>query len=480
MGWGMDVVNNVVEGVQDAGSAVVDGVRSAASSTAEGFNDACDWVHDQLTPDIRPEGTDGHQIYVWFHHGAGTGSLDEAVRGWGKVSEKHSEVSDHLNSAMGRMRSSWKGEAAESAQSSVRPLREAADTASSRCQEAGKVLEAQSSGFNESKKKVVEVPSEPPTINPLTVTTNPTGYAAEAQNYQAQHQQNQMSLRGYGDTTGGNTGAVPSFDGHKEASKPPPPDGRGPGDGTGIGGFGVGGSGDGSGSNVARLGGTTGAGGYSGPAGTDQAGASGHTGTGGTGGGSTGSGAAGGGQGSGSGSPGGTRSAWWSQRDSVDTDPFAGDQRGALAGAVGGAGLAAGGAVLGGGLLGGKAEGAGISGRGVPGTGSGTGTGTGGRGGTGSLPGGGRGGVGSAPSTSGTTTGVGTARATTGVGAPMGGAAGRGQQRGGEDEDTHERPDWLLDENDPDELFGTDERTAPPVIGATSAEQARAERGEQQ
>ncbi|WP_438387022.1 PPE domain-containing protein [Actinopolyspora saharensis] len=479
MGWGMDVVNNVVEGVQDAGNAVVDGVRSAASYTAEGFNSACDWVHDQLTPDIRPEGTDGHQIYVWFHHGAGTGSLDEAVRGWGKVSEKHSEVATELDGALGMMRSSWKGEAADSAESSVRPLREAADTASSRCREAGKALEAQSSGFNESKKNVVDVPSEPPTMNPVTVTTNPTGYAAEAQNYQAQQQQNQMSLRGYGDTTGSNTGAVPSFDGSKEPSQPGPPDDRKPGDGTGIGGFGGDGSGSGSGSNVARPGGT-GAGGYAGPAGTDQAGTSGHTG-GGTG--SAGGGTAGGAQGSGNGLPGGTRSAWWSQRDSVDPDPFAGDQRGTLAGAAGGAGLAAGGAVLGGGLLGGKAEGAGISGRGIPGTGTGTGagtgTGTGGRGGAGSLPGGGRGGVGNAPSAP-SATGAGVTRAGTGAGAPMGGAAGRGQQQGGEGDDTHERPDWLLDENDPNELFGTSERTAPPVLGATSAEQGRSEGGQQQ
>ncbi|WP_242582260.1 hypothetical protein [Amycolatopsis sp. 195334CR] len=44
----------------------------------------------------------------------------------------------------------------------------------------------------------------------------------------------------------------------------------------------------------------------------------------------------------------------------------------------------------------------------------------------------------------------------------MGGAHGaRGQ--GGEDEE-HTRPSWLV-EADPDALFGTDERTMPPVIG---------------
>ncbi|OQO91234.1 hypothetical protein B1813_15040 [Saccharomonospora piscinae] len=48
-------------------------------------------------------------------------------------------------------------------------------------------------------------------------------------------------------------------------------------------------------------------------------------------------------------------------------------------------------------------------------------------------------------------------------GAPMGGAGGKGGQ-GGEDSD-HQRPTFLV-EADPDEVFGTSERTAPPVIGA--------------
>ncbi|SFQ44199.1 hypothetical protein SAMN05421810_107198 [Amycolatopsis arida] len=47
-----------------------------------------------------------------------------------------------------------------------------------------------------------------------------------------------------------------------------------------------------------------------------------------------------------------------------------------------------------------------------------------------------------------------------GMGA-MGAGGGRGQ--GGEDKE-HQRPTYLV-EGDPDELFGTDQRTAPPVIG---------------
>lgn len=46
-------------------------------------------------------------------------------------------------------------------------------------------------------------------------------------------------------------------------------------------------------------------------------------------------------------------------------------------------------------------------------------------------------------------------------GMPMGGGSPRGQ---GEEDGEHKRPDYLI-EPDPDEVFGTDEMTAPPVIG---------------
>jgi hypothetical protein len=43
----------------------------------------------------------------------------------------------------------------------------------------------------------------------------------------------------------------------------------------------------------------------------------------------------------------------------------------------------------------------------------------------------------------------------------MGGAGRRGE---GDEDGEHQRPDFLI-EPDPDALFGTDQRTTPPVIG---------------
>jgi hypothetical protein len=49
-----------------------------------------------------------------------------------------------------------------------------------------------------------------------------------------------------------------------------------------------------------------------------------------------------------------------------------------------------------------------------------------------------------------------------GAGGPMGGTGGgRGE---GDEDGEHQRPSYLV-EADPDSLFGTDEMTAPPVIG---------------
>jgi hypothetical protein len=47
---------------------------------------------------------------------------------------------------------------------------------------------------------------------------------------------------------------------------------------------------------------------------------------------------------------------------------------------------------------------------------------------------------------------------------PGGGGMGRGQKGEGDEDTEHSRPTYLV-EGDPDEVFGTDMRTAPPVIG---------------
>jgi hypothetical protein len=136
----------------------------------------------------------------------------------------------------------------------------------------------------------------------------------------------------------------------------------------------------------------------------------------------------------------------------------------------GGGGGGSGGGSRGFGPGGGRAFGPGGSGgMGGPGSGGGSGSGSGGPGagarglGSGFGPGGaaaaaegaaGRGGMGG-----GAGGGMGGGRG--GMGGGMGGGGRRGE---GEDDAEHERPSFLV-EPDPHDTFGTDEVTAPPVIG---------------
>lgn len=106
------------------------------------------------------------------------------------------------------------------------------------------------------------------------------------------------------------------------------------------------------------------------------------------------------------------------------------------------------------------------SGRGGGGSGFGPGSGAGSTPGSGSASGAARpGGVGAAEAAAGRGMG-GLGGGAAGRGGPGmgGGMGGRGQQADGDEDTEHQRPTYLV-EGDPDEVFGTDMRTAPPVIG---------------
>ncbi|MFI9449455.1 hypothetical protein [Amycolatopsis sp. NPDC052450] len=100
------------------------------------------------------------------------------------------------------------------------------------------------------------------------------------------------------------------------------------------------------------------------------------------------------------------------------------------------------------------------------GSGFGPGSGAGSTPGSGSASGAARpGGVGAAEAAAGRGMG-GLGGGAAGRGGPGmgGGMGGRGQQADGDEDTEHQRPTYLV-EGDPDEVFGTDMRTAPPVIG---------------
>ncbi|MFC3449472.1 hypothetical protein [Amycolatopsis speibonae] len=120
--------------------------------------------------------------------------------------------------------------------------------------------------------------------------------------------------------------------------------------------------------------------------------------------------------------------------------------------------------MMGGGM--GDSEYNGRGGRSGGGSGFGPGGGSGSTPGSGSASGAARpGGVGAAEAAAGRGMG-GLGGGAAGRGGPGmgGGMGGRGQQSEGDEDTEHQRPTYLV-EGDPDEVFGTDMRTAPPVIG---------------
>lgn len=115
----------------------------------------------------------------------------------------------------------------------------------------------------------------------------------------------------------------------------------------------------------------------------------------------------------------------------------------------------------------------GPGGRGTPGPGSAAGRllggegGAGGRGGgpgTGGLGAGKGSGVGGFGTMSAAEAAAGRGGAGRGGYGPMGPMGAGGRRGEGDEDEEHQRPDFLI-EADPDAIFGTDERTSPPVIG---------------
>ena len=132
-------------------------------------------------------------------------------------------------------------------------------------------------------------------------------------------------------------------------------------------------------------------------------------------------------------------------------------------GAVPAAGLAGGfgpgGGAGGGGYSGGRVPGAGFGpGGGAGGAGAGAGAGAA----TGARP---MGGAAAAGPGAAAAAGAGAAGRGGMGAAPMGAGAGAGKGGQGGEDNEHQRPTYLV-EADPDDVFGTDQRTAPPVIGA--------------
>ncbi|HEX4704840.1 MAG TPA: hypothetical protein VH352_22115 [Pseudonocardiaceae bacterium] len=493
------------------------GTAQATSTTAKQQSTLASQVGTRPAPSV------GGSNYMSYSHDAlynmvntnlNAGQVGDAGRAWNNISNSLVNASKALNSGTTSTESSWTGNAADAARTFHTGVSNWTAGSSESAQLASDTMYNQSLAA-QGVQAGVPKPVPYSFANELTdffTAPNPaagmntinTKLAAQ----QAAHQQAATAVQSYDSTLGQSAGKMPAVT--SPPSFNPNSGGKsGPGSG-GPGSGGTGGSGGGSGPTAPTGGGGSGPGG-SGP---------GHGG--GTGGGGAFPGApnfpgSGGGSGSGSGSggsggtgtgpggimPGGpitsTDPSWTNPAGpggpgggaggfpgggtgpgGTGTDPGGFGGGGMPIGGFPGGGFGGAGGGAGGGSGGGSGLGRGGAGGGFGGGagGSGAGSGFGGKGGFG--PGGSGAGAGDASSAAaGGRSAAGAAAAEDsalgrgiagargaggepGAGGGMGAGAGRGQ-RGKEDEE-HKRASFLV-EADPDSIFGTDERTAPPVIG---------------
>ncbi|MGQ0837377.1 hypothetical protein [Actinokineospora sp.] len=392
-------------------------------------------------PGVHYQGIPHQQLYDAVHNGIDPDAVGSVGESWIKVGNKLAGIGDLVTKAIGSSATTWTGVAAEGARQALAGLANKSGQAGRASQLAGTVYTQQAQALATAKNTVPPPPNPP--YDPraaalrLQTITDPVAYAQQAQldqqqaaAQQAAHRQAAQAVQTYDQTLTATASAAPAFAPPPRAAKPD--DGRdavgtdwrggAPGDRTDTPTGGHGGSDVPPGGPGAPGDGSGPAGGHGGAGSTEPAGQT-------SGSGATPVTSVTGGVGIG---PGG--------------QPVAGARPESLPIGPGGVGSGTGDTGRGGlgGGLPGRSTGGGPGSSGPPGSG--------GRAGASPL-----GGASAGESAAGRGTGR---PGTSGVGAGMG-AGGRGSRA----EDTeHQRPDYLV-EADPDGLFGTDEITAPPVIG---------------
>ncbi|MFC4852293.1 hypothetical protein [Actinophytocola glycyrrhizae] len=138
-----------------------------------------------------------HAIYEYFATGRGTGALDDAQAATRTEWEAEDERA-HLIRKQGELiRSGWQGAASDGAFGAAQPLAESALEGAALLSRAEDLLDRQSGSFHRAANSVTPVPEEPPGMDlndPMVVFTD---YEAEVKAYQADAHHNMEIYRGY-------------------------------------------------------------------------------------------------------------------------------------------------------------------------------------------------------------------------------------------------------------------------------------------
>ncbi|MPZ84082.1 MAG: hypothetical protein GEV28_28280 [Actinophytocola sp.] len=145
----------------------------------------------------------GQDIYDNFQQGAGADGISSSAAMVNQLSERHQDRAERLTVLKARMESAWQGAAAGAAQRGLGPLVTEHDLSGHALHTARDLTSRQAGSFGDAKNQVVPVPPAPGEVDPLVVLTNPGTAATYLQQVAAHSQAAQHNV----DVMNGYTGA---------------------------------------------------------------------------------------------------------------------------------------------------------------------------------------------------------------------------------------------------------------------------------
>lgn len=155
----------------------------------------------------------GQDIYDNFQQGPGADGISSSAAMVNQLADRHQERAKQLHRLKVRMESAWQGAAAGAAQRGLGPLVTEHDLSGHALRTAQDLTSRQVGSFGDAKNQVVPVPPAPGEVDPLVVLTNP-GTAATYLHQVAEHNQaaqhNVDVMNGYTGASQYNTDNQPS------------------------------------------------------------------------------------------------------------------------------------------------------------------------------------------------------------------------------------------------------------------------------
>jgi hypothetical protein len=157
-------------------------------------------------------GMNGREIYDNFRDGVGPDGLIAGALLMKHVVEGYGARSARIRALVTRMEAAWQGDAAAAAQRGAGPLETEHDVSGLALDTAQDLTHRQAGSFSEARSRVVPVPPEPVMSNPLAVFTDPTAaldFERQVDEHNAAAQHNVDVMNGYAGASEYNTTNLP-------------------------------------------------------------------------------------------------------------------------------------------------------------------------------------------------------------------------------------------------------------------------------